>query len=527
MATQNASKGARRRRRERLAGVGLDALGPAAGPSDLKLTPRDFAARADRPAFAYLSDAKIEALQDRAFKILEEHGIAINHEEAVELLAKFGAKVDVDGKTVRFSRGLVEEAIDATPKSVTLYGKTPEYTIELPREDGTFHTRTGTGAHAYIDHETGEYRKLVLDDVRTIAAVGDGLDQVGFIAHPFVNDVPERTADIHALSVLLGESVKHSWIQPYDVENVEYLMKLAVVAAGGEDELRAKPLVNFIHCSFSPLEYKRMDIEVILQTARHGVPIHAASLPTGGGTAPVTPIATTLMAVTENLGSIVLAYALSEGNPTPVIAIPLIFALEMRTGRSLHSSIEAIQGATMAAQVMKRGFGIMTQTYGLGSDTPEVDAQSQVERALLAFAVALSGADILGGVGQLETATVFSPVQAVIDNDLAAMLRRYLATPQVDDGSLNWDEMLNVPMGGHFLASEHTLENCRTQLPSYSFVSQARDTYEESGGREALGNARDICRALVNRDRPQGLPDDDQLREMAQIVAAADRHLAD
>jgi trimethylamine:corrinoid methyltransferase-like protein len=251
--------------------------------------------------------------------------------------------------------------------------------------------------------------------------------------------------------------------------------------------------------------------------------VHACALPSAGGTAPLTSPGLVLMATAEILAMVVMAHVLAPG--TPVIATPLMFTLDMRTGSALQSCVESLQAATMAIQVMKRGFGLVAHTYGAGSDTPDVDVQSLAERALLGQAVALSGADILGGVGQLECATVFSPVQAVLDDELGAMQRRYLRVPEVSDQSMNWQEVAAIRPGGHFLESAQTLKRCRDQFVPRAFLRQGRDDYEASGRRSALDRAREICLELMQRPPPEGLPGADAKREMADVVAAADRHI--
>ncbi len=476
-----------------------------------------------RPGFAFLSDAAIDRLKARAFDLLESHGVIVAHRSAAAALLEAGATAGRDSGRLRLPRPLVEEALGATPKTVALCGKTPARDLRLPRADGGFIMRTGTGAHGFVDPETSRYRNLALDDVATIAAVANGLDEVGFVAHPFVHGVPELTADIHALAALIARTDKHVWIQPYNKENIEYLMRLAVIAGGGEAALRARPLASCITCSFSPLEFKVMDVEVIIQAGRHGLPLHACSLPSAGGTAPLTSPGLVLMAAAEILAMVVLAHVLAPG--TPVIATPLMFTLDMRTGSALQSCVESRQAATMAIQLMKQGFGLIAHTYGAGSDTPDVDLQSMAERALLGQNVALAGADILGGVGQLECATVFSPVQAVLDNELGAMLRRYLRVPEVDDESLNWQEIPSIGPGGHFLDSRHTLKYCRDQFVPRVFLREDRDSYEAAGRRCAFDKARETCLELVERPAPEGLPGEDAMREMADVVAAADRHI--
>jgi len=473
-----------------------------------------------RPAFGMLTEAGMATLRARVLDLLETHGVIIRHPPGKAAMLRAGARDGTDEDRLRLPRELVEEALAATPKTVTLYGKTPARDIALPRADQGFVMRTGTGAHGFVDPIDGSYRNLRLSDVASIAAVANHLDQVGFIAHPFVHGVPELTADIHGFAALTAATDKHCWIQPYNTENVAYLMRLAALAAGGEAALRARPSASCIVCSFTPLEFKIMDTEAMIQSGRYGLPIHACSLPSAGGTAPITGPGMVLMAAAEIVAMVTKAHVLAPG--TPVIATPLMFTLDMRTGRALQSCVESLQSVAMVVQLMKRCFGLVTHSYGAGSDTPDVDAQSMAERALIAQTVALAGADILGGVGQLECATVFSPVQAVLDNELGGMVRRFISPPVIDDETLNWAEVSARPAGSHFLDSRHTLKYCRHQFTPDVLLRENRDSYEASGRRTAIDKARDLCLDLLRRPPPAGLPDEAVRRDMAAVVAAGD-----
>lgn len=482
---------------------------------------RMLAKPAIRPTFGFLSDADVAAMKDHAFGLLADYGVVVIHPEAIKALTSAGAKPGADAERLRLPRKLVEEALAATPKTTSLYGKSPDRTIRLPRSDGGFVMRTGTGAHGYVDPASAIYRDLDLAAVREIGAVASGLDQVGFVAHPFVAGVPEITADIHSFATMINHTDKHCWMQPYSKENVEYLMKIAVVAAGGEDALRERPLTSCITCSFSPLEFKHMDTEVIIQAGRHGLPIHACSLPSAGGTAPLSTAGLVLMATAEILAMVTITHVLVPG--TAVVATPLMFSLDMRTGSALQSSPETLQAASMAVQLMKHGFGLLTHTYGAGSDTPDADMQSMAERALLAQTIVLSGADILGGIGQLECATVQSPVQAVLDNEIGAMLRKFIQTPQVSEEGLNWSELSSIRAGGHFLDSAHTLALCRDQHQPDVFLRMGRDDYESSGRRTAFDAAREKAQNLISQAPAEGILSEDQRKEIESIRKDADR----
>ncbi len=478
---------------------------------------------APRPRLRVLDEGQIEFLKEHAIALLADYGAVVVHPRAREAFLKAGAKEGSTADRIRLPRELIAEALRETPKEALLAGRDPRCDIALPRPDAGFVMRTGTGGHGYVDPRDAGYRNMDLKAAREIAAVANDLDQVGFIAHPFVHGVPEVTADIHAYAAISANTKKHGWIQPYQKENVEYLLKIAAIVAGGEDALRARPSSSMITCSFSPLEFKYMDTEAIIQAGQYGMPLHACSLPSAGGTAPLSVAGLVTMAAAEIVGMVTMAHVLAPG--TPVIATPLMFTLDMRTGSALQSCVESQQAATIAVQLMKEGFGLLSHTYGAGSDTPDADHQSMAERAMLMQEVALAGADILGGVGQLECATVYSPVQAVLDDEMGRMVRRFLRTPEISEAALNWEDMRRIPAGGHFLDSDHTIARCRDQLVPGVFQRDGRDDYEASGRRGAFEAARDKALAAIDTAPEGGFLSEDQMREIDALIARADEHI--
>lgn len=205
-----------------------------------------------RVTFGFLGEDEVEWLKARVEDVLADYGVAILHPEAHKRFLAAGAKPGTDANRIRMPRELIREAMAATPKTLRLGGKEERFNIDLPRADKGFIMRTGTGGHGYVNPRDTKYRNMDLTAVNEIAAVANTLDEVGFIAHPFVHGVPEKTADIHSFGRLIARTGKHVWMQPYQWENVEYLMKIAAIAAGGEDRLRANPITSCITCSFTP-----------------------------------------------------------------------------------------------------------------------------------------------------------------------------------------------------------------------------------------------------------------------------------
>lgn len=80
-----------------------------------------------RPIFGFYPDNHIDELRERSFRLLETHGVAIEHEEAVKLLTAAGATQTSDGKCYRPPRQLIKEALATTPKTVELCAQRRRY----------------------------------------------------------------------------------------------------------------------------------------------------------------------------------------------------------------------------------------------------------------------------------------------------------------------------------------------------------------------------------------------------------------
>jgi trimethylamine:corrinoid methyltransferase-like protein len=471
---------------------------------------------------AFFSADERTLIRERVFQLLRKNGVHMDHPVILERLAEAGAEVERATGRVRFPEAFLEGVLAQAPAGCTLAGATPEWDRTVPSPDGTFLVRSNTGAPFFLDPDSGERRSVTIEDVAAWGRLADALDGVDFCPFPSPNDVPTQTADVHALRVMLENTRKHIWVQPYSGESVAHLVRLAAAACGGEAALRERPRIGMITCSLTPLDFKAMDLEIILQASAAGVPLHACSLPSAGTTAPMTIPGTVVLAAAEILTMVAVAQTLRPG--TPVIATPLVFFGDMATGSSVQSSVEAVQGKAAAVEFLKAAFGLPTHTYGFGSDGPVPEGQSALETSLLASAVWAAGADILGGAGQLEVATTVSPVQLVMDEEVAKWLRRFAAGLPVSDDTLAWEELLATEPGGEFLSRKHTFRHCRDAYRSKLLTRDSISGWEKKGRVDLPGRALERYRALAARE-PAPCTTPEVSREFDALVRAADREL--
>jgi trimethylamine:corrinoid methyltransferase-like protein len=470
--------------------------------------------------FLYLSLEQRKLLRKKVFKLLESYGVKLDpHPEMFRKLKNANLQVDEVNRIVCFPSRILEKLLQKAPKSFVLGSQNRDRSLPLPHPDGTFYARACTGAHGFIDPETGNYRKVTLKDLTQWTYLINQLDEISFLPYLFPNDAPVKTADVYALATLLKSTPKHIWVQPYSSNSVEHLIALGAAAAGGRKELADNPVISMIACSLTPRNFKKMDLEIIYRSAKAKIPIHACSLPGAGGTAPVTTPGTVLLAVAEILSITAMAQVVNPG--APVVACPIIFTADMRSGRSLQASVEAMRGASMAIQFIKKEFGLPTHSYGSGTDSPTVDEQSVSERSMLTTWMAACGLDILGGAGQLEVATTVSPLQLIIDNEIFAMARRLIAPFHFDRDQLAWEALTTVGPGRHFLTSKHTLLHCRDGFSPFNFIRSTRDDWEGSGAKSLIDRVKDTYLDMIGKTKRYDAREE-MVKELDDLVKAAD-----
>ena len=469
--------------------------------------------------FSYFSAPEIEKLKTEVFRVLAEDGVKLDpHPELFPLLKKAGYQLDESSGLLKIPTDRMKAALEAAPKNFILGARSQNRVLPLPKPGGGFYARTCTGGHAWLEPD-GTYRRVTLNDVAQWSRLVNSLDEISFVPFLFADDAPVWSADVHSMVSVMKNTDKHVWVQPYEAKNMDWLVKLGAAAAGGMDKLKANPVMSFIACSLTPRVYKHMDLEIIYKASLAGAPIQACSLPGAGATAPVTTAGVVILATAEILAMTAMAQAVQPG--APVVACPIIFSTDMRSGRSLQSSPEAMKAASAAVQFIKSAFGLPTHNYGLGSDAAAPGEQCMAERAMLLTAKAFSGQDIMGGAGQTEVAVCVSPLQLIADNELLAMAQRLVAGIDLTDNEMAVDVIKKVEPGKEFISQSHTAKNCRSLLRPKNFNRMTMTAWQDAGSpglKEALLSDYNKIMSEPNA----GAAGADLAKELDEIVKAAD-----
>jgi trimethylamine---corrinoid protein Co-methyltransferase len=134
---------------------------------------------------------------------------------------------------------------------------------------------------------------------------------------------------------------------------------------------------------------------------------------------------------------------------------------------------------------------------------------------------ALAGANVIYGLGMLESGVTLDYAQLVIDAEIARMVKHVVGGIPVNDETLAVDDIHAVGPFGDFLSLDATLRNMRTLSQPRFMDRRVREDWQAMGAEDACSAARREARRLLAEHRPPALPAD-VLAAMQEIVTEAE-----
>ena len=413
-----------------------------------------------KPRIRVLSDAECLKIDQASRSLLMEVGVQTDNEEALELFHQAGAFVDSKSRMVKIPSHVINKTLAMCSSCVRLYdrkGGTPL----LIGGDRVYFGTVGIATNV-LDFNTNSYRQVVCDDLRDIIRLSDALDPPDFILIPATpTDVPSSIVDMVEFKYLLMNTRKHFIGEAQNRRNLKKCIAMAVEVAGSLEAIQKHPFFSVLVCLTSPLLLRTDAIELIVETAKLGLPLFIESGPMSGGTSPATLASTVVLANAELLASFVLAKAV---NP----AAPLIYAswariLDMRAATVSHGGPE-FPLLRMATTQMAKYYGLPSGGGGILADTKSIDVQLGMEKLGTGLLPALADTNMVVGMGLFADENAISLETLVIDHEVCGWINRVRRGIDVSDDTTDISIFAKVGPGGDFVGTEHTLQFFRTEM---------------------------------------------------------------
>jgi len=438
-----------------------------------------------------------EKIFSSALTILKRTGISVHDEKTLNILSDAGARID--GNRAYIPSRLVEHALETAPKEIQIYTRDGDPAMRLSGRNCYF--GNGTDCPYILDPFTGQRRKFLKTDVEKAGILCDALSHMDFtMPTGVVSDKPSSIADIHQFHAMMMNSPKPIIFTAYTAENHRDIIRIAAIAAGGENELRDKPFVISYPQPTSPLTYTREVCEKLTFCAENGIPVICTTAPMSGASAPVTVEGTAVLCLAECLSAIVIGQLINAGAPMITIGIPIV--LNMKTAGISFDAPE-LQLMSTALFDMREFIKIPMWGMAAASDSKIPDEQAAINATLSCSFQALGGANLIHGIGCLESGMTTSFELIVMTDEIIGMLRRILRGVNPDPEHLAIDVIQEVGPGGQYLTHRHTMAHFRELWESELIDRASYEAWSNKGSKSLGERIREKVKDILENHNPE------------------------
>ena len=465
------------------------------------------------PRYEILDEASLQELERGWRRIVSELGIDFLHDEAIEVLAAAGQKVE--GQLVKLDPDWILEQVAKAPREFDLQARNPERTIHV----GGKHMAFGAVYGCPFVREGLERREATYADFENLVRLSQSFPQLdtpgGTICEP--NDRPLDSRHLDMVYALLTLSDKPFMGSVTSGPNAEDTIAMAEMVFGAESLDRTPAIISLINVN-SPLRYDDRMLSALLAYAKRNQALVITPFLLMGAMSPVSVPSTLAQQVGEALAGIALVQTIRPG--CPVVFGSFLSNTDMQSGSPSFGTPESAVGLLCTGQIA-RHYGLPFRGGGGLTSSQTVDAQAAYEAAMTLWPTFLAGTNfVMHSAGWLESGLVSCYEKFVVDVEMLRMLHEVFEPLKIDEETLAYGAHQEVGQGGHFLGAAHTLERFRECF--YRPLLSSTENYERwsrNGGRDAATRASEIWRKTL--DEYEQPPIDAGLQE--ELVAFVDR----
>ncbi len=443
-----------------------------------------------------LTQEQIEKIHEASLEILQETGMKVRYEPARELFANHGCSVD--GERVKFPREVVEKYRKMAPPSFTFHARDPKFEKTIPRDSPVI--VTASSAPDIIDPVTGKERRAESADIARIAHLINELPGYDmFSISTLADDAPKDQFTISRLYPALKYCLKPIRATTTDHKDTLTMMEMAYIVAGGEEAYKEHPFLTHHYCpTVSPLTMDVLSTQNVMFFAGEGLPVYPTIVPNAGLTSPMSMAGTLVQGNAEYLATCTLMQMVKEGTPT--IYATLATVADMRTGAYTSGAIECGM-LHMAFAQLARFYHVPCGSYIGLTNSKLNDAQAGYETGMSSMGGLVGGLDMFNIGGLIDALKTFDFAKAVIDDEVAQMLKRVKRGISFSDDDLAVDLIKEIGPGGSYIVAKHTINRMKTEAVMTKIADRdARTIWEKKGALDINARALNKAKEIMSKN---------------------------
>ena len=466
------------------------------------------------PRVKIVGDGDLPRIHEASIDLLENTGVIFEHEEALEIFKKHGAKVE--GKVVFIPRSMAEMAMNSAPTFYRHEARNDQQSVTIG--DGIA-PHPNVGCVFCEDMDKGKRRGLLEDygNFQKLSQASDIVKLTG--ATPVAPDDVE--ASERAL-YMLYETIKHtdkpvigSCTIKKKAEESLHMMEMVF----GENYLQNHYCIGVSTNPLSPLKYATETLDTIIAYAKKRQPVYLLPCALSGITSPMSIFASIVQQNTEVIAGTALVQLISPGSPT--VYSPASTVADMRTAICIYAPPEQFLINATCLQMAIDFYKVPTRIMAGMTDSKEVDIQAGYETMQNMLMGLMSGGHMVEQVfGVLDAIMTISYEKFIIDEEMMSRAIRICEGVDTSDSEMSLDVMKEVGPGGSYLAHADTFKRVRNQwLPSVSCWT-SYDKWESTGKESIMTRANKKYKEIL-ASRPEMMISKDLHRDLKTYMEKA------
>ena len=452
------------------------------------------------PPLDILSTDQIEAIHLASLDVLRDAGVKFFSSRARNIFQSIGAEVDHAEQMVRFDPALVTNTIKTIPSRFQVSARNSERSVEFGGPNINFAT---VGGPSFVSDLDRGRRAGTLTDLKDFFKLVHQLEIFhSGGASPF--EPLELPAESRHLDKYLAAITHHDrlWmanmIGAYRARDA--LEMLTIVHGMTREQLTEKPVTTGNININSPRQVDEAMSDAMIEFAYWGQPVLVTPFTLLGAMAPTTMAGALVQQNAEALACMVLIQAVRPGSP--LIYGSFSSNVDMKTGSPAFGTPEYVRTTLASAQLARR-YSVPFRSSGPNASNAP-DEQATYETCMSIWAAVMAHTNLLlHGGGWLEGGLVASFEKLIIDAEILQMMALSLEPITVNRETLAVDAIADVPPGGHFFGSAHTME--RYEDIFYTpLLSDWRnfETWQDDGAVVASQRANTVWKSLLKEYTP-------------------------
>jgi len=469
-------------------------------------SPVGFSHRSGIGIEAFVQD-ELEAIHLSTLEVLERTGIKVESGEALQIFEDAGAKVKRGNGygLVKLPGYLVEQVIRWAPNTHVFCGRQAQDDFVISGRRVGF--TAGFGEHVKIvDLETRQVRNTVKNDLAEITRIQDALDVISVVERAACSgDQPSISQPLHNFEAMVTNTSKHCFLSFGNRESGSRIIEMAHEVVGGKEDFDERPFVTPLVSATSPLTLGQNCCDMTVTAARAGLSLGIFVMSLSGATSPATLAGVIVQHNAETLAAIALAQFTRRG--TPCIYCGCSTIMDMRLGTS-PVGVPELALLSITSAKLAQYYKIPSWVGACASDSKVPDVQQAYDFSLTAIPAALAGANLIFGIGAIESALTFDFAAMITGAEQAQRIQRLIQGIAIDDEHLSVDLIHEVGPGGNFLSHDHTYKHMYQFSKSSLFDRRNRtDWLDHTNGQDLTERAYDEARQIIQTHKPLPLPE--------------------